>query len=454
MSNSQAKVRLYCESGYIHLIINGYEVKLVSNYSTKCIILLIAYCLRDTQGNQVFTGRQISEALGYSPTWGHGKWTYLNTLNFDLKLFFKAAEHLDKTICGLVKTYVLSYPLHSPSELYEGFKILHPGLGLSFYQFNRYVSGVDTRLVLRLMRKQLQQGALSVQASHCLSLMVTELRYHSKPGAKYVRDLATLSKVAPCPEIKSYTDGTGNALYMLLALLYQSGVSQDDLSRYFAISKGSVHNYIYRFALPLRQWLLQNIESWSGEICVDEKWIKVAGQWQYVLTGVDAATGIPLLSKRFRCIDTVAWVAFLKEFQTIYGSPKLITSDGSGAIAKAICLVFKGKVRHQLCWFHKLKNLYKHIYGNIKDKALGKRAIRLALNSFYNKYGSSRKKAARTLADIDCSRLRKYVLKSILKPWRQLTFCLTSNAAERYNRKIQKPLLPDMDSKMKPVQIY
>jgi len=442
MSNSQATIRLCDESRYIQLILNDFEIKLLCNYCTKCIMLLICCSLKDSEGKQVFSTKQVSVALGYSPTWGYNKWNYMNVLELDFKLFFKTANKLEDNISCLVKSYVHNYPLLSPTILYEGFNDLHPTVGLSFHQFNQYVNALDTRPLLSLLRSQLQKGKLNLQLSCCLELLVTELSYSSTHGAKYIKDLASLSGIVPTEQGKSYTNGTDNSLYMLVALLYQSGISQGDLSKYFGISKGSVHNYIYRFALPIQGWLLSNIDKWSGKICIDEKWIKVAGKWQYVLTAVDAISGIPLLSKRFRSVDTCAWVAFLKEFRAIYGKPQLITSDGSGAIAKAIILVFKGKVRHQLCWFHKLKNLYKHIYANIKEQTLQQKATRLALNAFHNTYGSSRKKAAKTLANINCGPLNRYIHNSILKPWRQLTLCLTSNAAERYNRKIQKAICP------------
>ncbi len=50
----------------------------------------------------------------------------------------------------------------------------------------------------------------------------------------------------------------------------------------------------------------------------------------------------------------------------------------------------------------------------------------------------SRKKAAKQLAAIAGENIGKYLLKSIFTPWLKLTLCLTSNAAERYNRKIEK----------------
>ncbi len=182
--------------------------------------------------------------------------------------------------------------------------------------------------------------------------------------------------------------------------------------------------------------LLPKLKKWSGKICVDEKWIRVDKVWHFVLTAVDAQTGIPLFSKRFETCDRAAWTLFFKEFKMYYGVPKLIISDGSASLRGGLKIVFP-RVRHQLCWFHKLKNLHKRIF-EIKDDKVRLRAFKLANGMFNNNSSTARKKAASTLSEIGGDEIKNYITKSFLKPWLRLVLCLTSNAAERYNRKIEK----------------
>ena len=78
------------------------------------------------------------------------------------------------------------------------------------------------------------------------------------------------------------------------------------------------------------------------------------------------------------------------------------------------------------------------MFEHIKEKKLLKRCIRLAKNIFSNGYVSSRKHAARTLSRIAPEKVKEYVDNNILRHWRKLSRSLTSNSAERFNRKIKK----------------
>ena len=107
-------------------------------------------------------------------------------------------------------------------------------------------------------------------------------------------------------------------------------------------------------------------------------------------------------------------------------------------------------VPHQLCKFltreiffpihrfHKLKNLIRNIYLSYENPEKHKRMIRLAKNIFENKTHYGQKRAARKLMEISPARVSKYVKKNILGNWKNLTKSLTSNAAERWNKKIEK----------------
>jgi hypothetical protein len=101
--------------------------------------------------------------------------------------------------------------------------------------------------------------------------------------------------------------------------------------------------------------------------------------------------------------------------------------------------VFPG-VRYQLCKFHKLKNLTKRLRQYVHEPKLLKRCVRLAKHIFSNAWVSSRKHAAKTLQNLAGQELSAYLDAHIFSVWRHLTQSLTNNAAERFNRKIEKCL--------------
>jgi len=98
----------------------------------------------------------------------------------------------------------------------------------------------------------------------------------------------------------------------------------------------------------------------SSIISVDEKWVKINGKWHYVLTIVDNVTGFPLYFALVSDLKAETWKIFFQRFYRLYGKPKLIISDGSKSLARGRKSVF-APVPHQLCKFHKMKNLYRRI---------------------------------------------------------------------------------------------
>jgi hypothetical protein len=99
--------------------------------------------------------------------------------------------------------------------------------------------------------------------------------------------------------------------------------------------------------------------------------------------------------------------------------------------------VFAG-VRWQLGKFHKLKNLMKRLRRPVSDAPRFTRCVQLAKRIFTNASVSSRKYAAKTLQKVAGQEVNDYIAGHILAPWRHLTLSLTNNAAERFNRKIEK----------------
>jgi transposase-like protein len=204
------------------------------------------------------------------------------------------------------------------------------------------------------------------------------------------------------------------------------------------VGKTSIHNWIYEVCGEEVEWrIIREIVCWSGQVSFDEKWVKINGQWAFVLCAVDAGSGFPLLIALYSTLDTVRWTLFFLRFAAIYGMPTLIQCDGSQALAAARQAVFP-RVRYQLCKFHKLKKLMKRLRHHLEDPPRLRRCVRLAKQMFTNASVSSRKAAAKRLQTLAGPEVSAYLEGHILIPWRKLTLSLTTNVSERFNRKIEK----------------
>ena len=85
-----------------------------------------------------------------------------------------------------------------------------------------------------------------------------------------------------------------------------------------------------------------------------------------------------------------------------------------------------------------MKNLYRRIYLNIQNPEMRSRMLSLVKGIFWNTSYYGRKRAAKKLMEIGCPAISDYVRKNILGDWKNLTKGYTSNASERWNRKIEK----------------
>ncbi len=178
-------------------------------------------------------------------------------------------------------------------------------------------------------------------------------------GSKSKKDTKKSNDIGSSP-ISNMSDIVQKRL--LVTFLSASGVPYAILALLFGVSKTTIHNWVYWMCTNgLEQFIISSIGYWSGEISVDEKWVKIKGKWHYVLVAVDAKTGFPLLIRCHATLDNVSWKLFFVQFKHIYGTPKLIISDGSFSLWSGRLQVFS-RTRHQLCKFHKLKNLIKFIW--------------------------------------------------------------------------------------------
>jgi len=408
-------------------------------FGTNLLVVLLR-CIKDMNGNYIFNYQDISEIFGKSyRQWSNNIFQRWKSSGENLKLFLEDGRETSIEILNLVSEFVLLYPIRSILEQHREFVKAYPEhKNMCVNIFRNYISAVDCSKLITVLRKQLNAGKLNIKSSYFVKVLLSEGRKISSLQKSYISEL--FPKAPNLLPVLTGNDMDWNnrniQKYTLVSFLYTYGVSQDKLAFLFGVSKTSIHKWIHKILnKELKYTILKMLTKWSGKICVDEKWIRVAGVWHYVLSAVDSATGVPLLSRRFTTCDTATWTLFFKEFKLYYGNPFLIVSDGSSSLSGGINIVFP-RVRHQLCWFHKLKNLHKRIY-QITDGEIRTRALGLANGIFHNKHVSSRKYSAIQLAGID-GMFAKYIAKSILGQWLKLTFCLTSNAAERYNRKLEK----------------
>ncbi len=425
-------------NGTLTLQLDHYQCSLDDTPANQKVLIVIARTFEDVATDKpVFTFQKISEGMGHPDRqYSDNFYRDFQKRGNDFHTYLSRKNTLKESSFELIESQILESPFLPLREHYALFTRHHPNISLSRATFENYVSEIESSKLLKRYRKLSVDGNVSIDVPAYLE-DILDLA-HVTPG-KHKEIVSIFPEVEEKPAVKPLDVGLAHRQFqLLLAFLYACGLAQNILALLFGVSQTTVHNYIYDVCGEgLEVGILHAITRWSGKVSFDEKWIKINGVWYFLFSAVDAVSGFPLLMGVYSSLDEISWRVFFLKFKAIYGVPRLILSDGSVSLLAAKAIVF-AHVRHQLCKFHKLKNLIKHIRTHVSDSTLRRRAYRLAKHIFSNRYISSRKFAAKTLQEIAGEKISHYIEQRILGQWRKLTQSKTNNAAERWNRTLNK----------------
>ena len=389
-------------------------------------------------GKKVFTFREISEIFSLKNRQDSNNfYREFIACGEDLLHFLERKIKL-KDAFPIIEKLVLEMPLLSIRDQYETFSEEHPEYKMSFTTFQRYFSRIDSKKLKKRYDELLSEKECRIDKERILKEIISEDNLSRKTRKKILTILPELEQDEKeiKNEISFDKDWEPYAKYLLTMFLIGSGMAYESVSMLFGVCKTTIGNWFYKLSF-LKKKIIESISLYSGIISVDEKWLKINGAWHFVLSIVDNETGFLLYFMVTSSIDADSWELLFQRFYKHYGVPKQIISDGSRSLAAGRIRVFP-TVPHQLCKFHKLKNLMKIISLNYVNPKKHEKMVQLAKNIFKNKTYFGRKRAAKRLMKIAPPKVSAYVRKNIIGNWKHLTKSLTSNASERCNRKIEK----------------
>lgn len=143
---------------------------------------------------------------------------------------------------------------------------------------------------------------------------------------------------------------------ILMALRYFHGVSLAGLGRWFGVHRSSVYRRLLGLVrggwAPMVARVVRGV--CSGVACVDEKWLRIHGQWWYFFVAVEAQTSLLLhLALLLSCTEaTCRW--FLMGLKRQGYRPWALVTDGLKSYEGAIRRCFP-QALHQRYLFHVLQ---------------------------------------------------------------------------------------------------
>ncbi|MDQ1327784.1 MAG: hypothetical protein QG641_1067 [Candidatus Poribacteria bacterium] len=394
--------------------------------------LLIGKC-----GVNLLTFQQIADLFDYPDRRNvHNYWQEFEQHSRDILAYLSRKVDLIDCI-PKIESFIINNLLLPLSVMYREFTG-QSQLTMSYATFCKYASQINVMSVLKQAQKLLSEKTAGGDTIHLLKLLAGQ---HNAPVIcdellEQIETTDTNSTQKPAKS-KLYSSLERKNLCLLVHYLVGSGMNFETIALLLNTCKATVSNLWHEIG-DLQSLILNSIAKWSGKVSIDEKYVKIRGISHYVISIVDFVTGIPLFLDLYPDKKKESYEACFRTFKQLYRkNPTLVVSDGSKALAAAREIVFP-KVHFQLCKFHKIRNLFKKIsqcrLSEDRDRYLKHKIMK----AFRRKTVSGRKKGMLCLTFITPPSATEYIKNNIIGTWRHLSKGLTSNASERWNRKIKK----------------
>jgi len=385
-------------------------------------------------GSRLCTFNDIAKMFGYADRRNvNNYWREFEQQNYDILGFLSRKVDFAESI-PLIEDFVAKNMILPIVEMHRKFTQTTT-YDMTIETFKKYLSQTNSLNLLKNAQKQLLQKVTGSGAVDILRLFADQ---HNVPVlCDRILEKAETKKESPKPVSEMKSTLSRRNLCMLVHYLVASGLNLKTIALLLDVSKATVSN-LWHEIKDMPSMILNSIAKWSGKISIDEKYIKIKGIPHYVITIVDFVTGIPLYLNVYLNTSKESYEECFRTFKQIYkANPRLIVSDGSQALKAGRMAVFPS-VPHQLCKFHKIKNLFAKISRCYLPKHQELWLKSKVVKVFRRNTVSGRKKGLMELTTILPKPAAEYVISNVIKQWQNLSKSLTSNVSERFNRKIKK----------------
>lgn len=278
----------------------------------------------------------------------------------DLKQALTRKRKVDETVVDAVRQEILDTPLCRTTELV---KAVNQRLGRQDLNADNMTAALESISVVEvrpILRRQLEEGKVSYKESYLLETMmerfspeagelaglsVPESSGTSVSGLSEVRKLVT-------PEVPIGEVALSLFWIAFMFRLFWLGIPLRVLAHWCHVHASTMLRWILALVLAVwpqvQLWLKTRVT--CTKAYVDEKWIKIRGQWYYWFVVLDVDTGLPVYQALLatRSAASVEWI--VTELRQLKQLPRWFITDGLAAY-KSVFAALDG-VNHVLCRFH------------------------------------------------------------------------------------------------------
>ena len=380
----------------------GLWVEMPDRWSNRRGLMILLRCMHTSDGRRLVTFERLAEELGYADRRNvHNFWMEFEGCGGDLEAFLLRQKKVDGEVVARCEQIWQAHPLWSAPQVYAEYSQRWPESSGPLTEANIRTAGhqISFLKIQQGLRGQLQEGSIcyrepvlfeqlfelakvgaesQAQETGAASPLPETLETVSPQGTppdlgespphRLVEEIETsLLAGDPSPSaLAALWEGTTGWL-MLMFVLYYHGLSLSVLGTLFGVHKTTVMRWLEPLAQVDWQGVVQQGKRFfSGTVAVDEKWVKIQGQWWYLFVAVDSVSGFPLHAKLLPSNAGDYCRLFLLQLKALGYHPKIIITDGWDAYVKAIVDVFP-QAQHLLCRFHALHAAFRRLRKKVTD---------------------------------------------------------------------------------------
>jgi len=278
----------------------------------------------------------------------------------DLKQYLVRRRKVDETVVDAVRIEILACPLRRTTELVKSVNQRLNRQDLSAANITVALESISVAEVRPILRRQMETGKVSYKESYLLETMMETLDPEAGELAGLCAPETSGTTVSGLGGVKALLTPDMPLSEVSLSLfwvafmmrLFWCGVPLRVLGQWCHVHPSTVLRWILGLALALwphvHTWVTTQVT--CKKAYIDEKWIKIRGQWYYWFVVLDAETGLPMVQTLLatRSAASVNWI--VTQLRCINQMPSVLMTDGLAAY-KSVFACLKG-VTHVLCRFH------------------------------------------------------------------------------------------------------
>lgn len=309
----------------------------------------------------------------------------------NLRVYLNRRRKVDETVVQAVAEEVEQDPLASLGELTQRVNAKLNRGDLTPANIEAGLEEIPASRVRQAGQKQLAKGAIQYREAYLLGKALAALqaggRKERQSAAQVLQradieapgeerregspawEAPTIQALcSPNPPVGGISEWVGWVVVCLT--LYGYGVPLRVLGRWMGVHKTTVRRWIVGLAQALwteiSRWIVQGI---NGKVVyLDEKWVKIKGQWHYWFVALDGATELPIVHDLMASRRAWNCVWIVGKLKRLGLKVQSFVTDGLPGYLGAIIQVFP-RALHVLCLFHHQQNVTKFVQAQFPEEA-------------------------------------------------------------------------------------